>query len=195
MPSRVTNVVASTRFELPALDLNFGSITDGTNIPPPERSPVPKVPTPPETPSSKNEDDTKTEAAGGVEDCSSPTNGKLAGLKRPADDTPLALPALPGPAVFAASSGSASISNLSRPDSRSGASVMDERKSKRASGWFRRLRSGDPQSKRRSSLFGFDEAPVMPKKPATPPPPMIPELADLEKDEGSLGNDLFNHIK
>ncbi|UZP37421.1 hypothetical protein NXS19_005237 [Fusarium pseudograminearum] len=39
-----------SRFQLPALNLNFGSITDGTDIPPPPDSPVQKVPTPPQTP-------------------------------------------------------------------------------------------------------------------------------------------------
>jgi hypothetical protein len=40
----------------------------------------------------------------------------------------------------------------------------------------------------------FDDI-TSPRKPTGPPPPMIPELKDLEKDEGSLGNDLFKNIK
>lgn len=85
-----------------------------------------------------------------------------------------------------------------RPASRSNGSFMDDRKSKRSSGWFRRLRGGDvpsapstPTSNKRTSAM-FEEA----KKPAGPPPPMIPELSDLEaKDESSFGSDLFKDIK
>jgi hypothetical protein len=34
-----------------------------------------------------------------------------------------------------------------------------------------------------------------PQKQSGPPPPMIPELTDIQKDNGSLGSDLFKNIK
>ncbi len=81
-----------------------------------------------------------------------------------------------------------------RPVSQSNRSLLDERKGKRSSGWFRRLRGSDVQSKRASVIF--DDV----KKPAGPPPPMIPELSDLEakaslKNEDEWGSDLFKDIK
>lgn len=205
------------RFELPALNLNFGSITDGTNIPPPPDSPV-KAPTPPATPPPIS-DATKingqdalknggTEAGQGIK--VSPTNGNLAGTKRAADDEVPLSPAASSRQgsirrLFSrtklnnsyaegqlSSNGNLTPGTISRPDSRSGASFLDDRKSRRSSGWFRRLRSTD--SVKRSSLM-FEQTPTTPTKPAGPPPPMIPELKDLEKDDGSLGNDLFKNIK
>ncbi|POR39283.1 Uncharacterized protein TPAR_00512, partial [Tolypocladium paradoxum] len=164
------------RFELPALDLNFGSITDGTNIPPPPASPVRRVPTPPQTPPPAEKKKEIVRAANGAEKkltTTPPNEGRLMSM------------------------GSASVANGARPDSRGTASVMDDRKPRRSSGWFRRLRGGD--SKRASIIF--DDAAstttvALPRKVSSgPPPPMIPELVDLEKDEGSLGGDLFKNIK
>ena len=103
MPSKVANGTASSRFELPALDLNFGNITDGTNIPPPPDSPVEKpkpkaVETLVEKPSAteatvkKNVETSKdTRTAEKPQSVAAPagaTNGNLAGTKRPADDIP-----------------------------------------------------------------------------------------------------------
>ncbi|OAQ68447.1 hypothetical protein VFPPC_13682 [Pochonia chlamydosporia 170] len=204
MPTRV-NGSPKPRFELPALDLNFGSITDGTNIPPPPDSP--KVPTPPQTPPAK-----KLDAAvvnGSETDKSTPptTNGNIiAGIKRPADDAPLSpagsarqgsLRRLFSRNMLNASYTegnlnsleSGSLVNSSRPPSRGASSLMAGRKSRRNS-WFKLFRGGE--SKRSSILF--DDI-TSPRKPSGPPPPMIPELKDLEKDEGSLGNDLFKNIK
>ncbi len=81
-----------------------------------------------------------------------------------------------------------------RPVSQSNGSLTDERKAKRSSGWFRRLRGGDVAPKRSSVVY--EEV----KKPVGPPPPMIPELSDLEakanaKDESGWGSDLFKDIK
>lgn len=219
MPSRLSNGAATTttrsRFELPALDLNFGSITDGTNIPPPPASPVQRVPTPPQTPPPAEKKKEAIGAPNGAEEklTTTPPNGNLAGTKRSADEAPLS-PAGSGRQgslrrLFSrnmlnasytegtlTSMGGASVANGTRPESRGAASVMDDRKSKRSSGWFRRLRGGDPK---RSSII-FDDAASMtvatPRKASSgPPPPMIPELVDLEKDEGGLGSDLFKNIK
>jgi len=226
MPSRLSNGASHTKFELPALNLDFGSITDGTNIPPPPASPVQEVPTPPQTPPADNKEPAaiakaKPEAAvpngtpNGTDKpvTSTPPNGNLAGTKRPADEAPLSpagsgrqgsLRRLFSRNMLNASytegrsplTANGSVTNLARPESRGASSVVDDRKSKRSSGWFRRLRGGDPK---RSSLIFEDAASTIsvpsPKKPSGPPPPMIPELADLEKDDGGLGYDMFKNIK
>ncbi|KAH7157489.1 hypothetical protein B0J13DRAFT_171131 [Dactylonectria estremocensis] len=203
----------ASRFELPALNLNFGNITDGTNIPPPPDSPVLKVPTPPQTPPPAEVNKKVKE----VNEESKPasTNGNLAGTKRSAED---AVPLSPAASsrqgsirrLFSRttlnnsyvegqsqSNGSLTIANGARPTSQSGSSFADDRKSKRSSGWFRRIRTGDSSSKRASTVLveGAPPTPTFNKKPSGPPPPMIPEMADLEKDEGSLGTDLFKNIK
>jgi hypothetical protein len=75
---------------------------------------------------------------------------------------------------------------------------MDGKRAKRSSSWFRRLSTRDAAtagSKRASQLYSNDEV----KKAMGPPPPMIPELTDLDskvdpKDDGSLGSDLFKNI-
>ena len=57
--------VPAKRFELPALEFKFGSLTEGTDIPPPPPSPPlmtvgeESVPTPPETPNGDNKKDTR----------------------------------------------------------------------------------------------------------------------------------------
>ena len=223
----------SSRFQLPALNLNFGSITDGTDIPPPPESPVQKVPTPPQTPPPVKEakDEAPKQPAQDTynsvtEDVSNSTpqpsvtassNGNLAGTKRNADDD--------APLSPAASSRQGSIRRLfsrtmlnnsyaegqistngsvqspppgyARPASQGGASYLDERKSKRTSGWFRRMKTGETTPNKRASTMYMEEAPraTTPKKQSGPPPPMIPELTDIEKDNGSLGSDLFKNIK
>ncbi|CAG9995781.1 unnamed protein product [Clonostachys byssicola] len=223
MPSTVaTNATSGSRFELPALNLNFGSITDGTDIPPPPDSPVEKEkPVLPETPKKKAVPETaaKTEEDKTVkkpEETPKATNGNSAGIKRPADAPPS-----PSSASYRAGSirrmfsrtklnnsyaeghlasngGVAASIDSSRPASRSGNSILDERKSKRASGWFKRLRGGESK---RSSLILSQESTASTttipatNKPSGPPPPMIPELKEFNKDEGSLGNDLFKNIK
>ncbi|CAM1501721.1 Fc.00g037050.m01.CDS01 [Cosmosporella sp. VM-42] len=225
MPSLLSSSGGKSRFELPALNLNFGSITDGTNIPPPPDSPVhQKVPTPPQTPppvkdsikdlkSERNTNsvkDASSEASHGTKP--SPINGNLAGTKRSADDAPLS----PAPSsrqgsirrlfsrttlnnIYAEGNlstpnGSIAATNNGRPVSQGGGSFMDDRKSKRSSGWFRRLRTNDLPSKRTSMVFE-EPPPPTPKIASGPPPPMIPELTDLEKDKGSLGSDLFKNIR
>ncbi|KAH7271421.1 hypothetical protein MRS44_004816 [Fusarium solani] len=221
-----------SRFQLPALNLNFGSITDGTNIPPPPDSPVQKVPTPPQTPppvkevAKETEKDTQSNVVSDdsketpQQSIPAPSNGNLAGTKRYADeDVPLSPAAssrqgsirrlfsrtmlnnnyAEGQNQNPSSASLAAVTN-GRPSSQGGSSFLDERKSRRSSGWFRRIRTGETGSKRISTM-NFEEPPRAPtptatiKKPSGPPPPMIPELTDLEKDEGSLGDDLFKNIK
>ncbi|KAJ6443935.1 hypothetical protein O9K51_02327 [Purpureocillium lavendulum] len=217
MPSRLSNGAAYAKFELPALNLDFGSITDGTNIPPPPASPVQEVPTPPQTPPADKKElaVAKKATPNGTDKPAASTtpNGNLAGTKRPADDAPLSpagsgrqgsLRRLFSRNMLNASytegrsplTGNGSVTNLARPESRGASSVADDRKSKRSSGWFRRLRGNDAK---RSSLI-FEDAPSTitapsPKRPSGPPPPMIPELADLENDDGGLGYDMFKNIK
>ncbi|KAJ0159091.1 hypothetical protein CTA2_10332 [Colletotrichum tanaceti] len=223
---------ASKRFELPKLDFKFGSLTEGTNIPPPLPSPVQEVPTPPQTPrvSETKESDAAVKGkldekpnghhTAAVPDSPATTNG----TKGYSDDTPLSP---------AASSRQGSIRRLfsrtllnqayaegenhsngngggppSRPMSRSQGSIVDEKKSKRSSGWFKRLRTSETSPPQRRSSVVYEHpnisetsshAPSKPKPQAAPqiqgpPPPMIPELSDVT-DGGSLGEDLFKNIK
>jgi hypothetical protein len=182
----------SSRFQLPALNLNFGSITDGTNIPPPPDSPVQKVPTPPQTPPPVKE--AKNEAP---KESTQDTYGSV--TEDVGNSTPQ-------PSVTASSNEGQISSNASvqspppgyaRPASQGGASYLDERKSKRTSGWFRRMKTGETTPNKRTSTMYMEEPPraTTPKKQSGPPPPMIPELTDIEKDNGSLGSDLFKNIK
>ncbi|OTA02648.1 hypothetical protein A9Z42_0030450 [Trichoderma parareesei] len=94
------------------------------------------------------------------------------------------------------------VANVYRPASRgaaSAASAADSEKTKRASGWFKRLRSGDTQSRRRSSLLSLEQTnanvPTAPKLTPAKPPPKIPNLVHLESEGSSFGSDLFDHIK
>ncbi|KXH60452.1 hypothetical protein CSAL01_11091 [Colletotrichum salicis] len=225
----------SKRFELPKLDFKFGSLTEGTNIPPPLPSPVQEVPTPPQTP---RVSETKDSGSAVKEKVENKTNGHAAavpgspattnGTKGFSDDTPLSP---------AASSRQGSIRRLfsrtllnqayaegetqsahNRPMSRSQGSIIDEKKSKRSSGWFKRLRTSEssPPQKRSSVVYEHPNVsetssqtqskPQIPQAQAQasqvqgPPPPMIPELSALQArldvgDGGSLGDDLFKNIK
>lgn len=91
--------------------------------------------------------------------------------------------------------------NVYRPQSQSGSSFADSEK-KRASGWFKRLRTGESQSKRRSSLLSLEQQPHISTTTTTPkptsdnkPPPKIPTLVHLESDKGGFGSNLFDDIK
>lgn len=206
----------SSRFELPALDLNLGRITDGTDIPPPAPPPPPpdsEKRSMPATESTANESNGKLSHLNGHDKLTTRNgNGTMAGTKRPAEDVPLspASPGRPGSLrrffsrtmlnnTYAegqpSENGNDSGSTYERPESRSAGSFMSERKPKRSSSWFRRFRIGDGASRRSSLMYEESSTPSATKRPSGPPPPMIPELAEFEKDEGSLGKDLFRNIK
>ncbi|KAI5925812.1 hypothetical protein F4810DRAFT_35011 [Camillea tinctor] len=214
MPAKSPTTAGSTgvkRFELPLLDFKFGSLTDGTDIPPPPPSPKEEIPTPPKTPTQKVEEPKKQESNGsanrnGTTPSSDITITPVAGVKRPADD----VPASPTPSGQGSlrrlisktllnhaydEQGSIASQGAPRPVSRPTSSIMtEEKRAKRSSGWFRRLRHGGYESassnKRASQIF------EEPKKPSGPPPPKIPELSDLRtKIDTHLGDDLFKEIK
>jgi len=227
MPSRTNTSTATAapggkKFELPALEFKFASLTDGTDIPPPLPSPIQEEPEPLKAkPAAKDADEDKENKG-----LSNGTNGNHAtstesqpdrsktGVKRPAEDSPMSptLSSRQGSIrrLFsrnllntaytngdAEAQGTLSMdaAGSARPTSRSNGSIGDGRKAKRSSGWFRRLRGGDDGSKRASTMFE-----EVKKQPAGPPPPMIPELAALEakldlEEKGSLGSDLFKDIK
>ncbi|GKT62259.1 hypothetical protein ColTof4_02116 [Colletotrichum tofieldiae] len=226
---------ASKRFELPKLDFKFGSLTEGTSIPPPLPSPVQEVPTPPQTPrvSETKESDSAVkrkvdEKANGHAAAVPSSPATTNGTKGFSDDTPLSP---------AASSRQGSIRRLfsrtllnqayaegephsnanggvppSRPMSRSQGSIVDEKKSKRSSGWFKRLRSSETSPPQKRSSIVYEHPNISETSSHTPsklqaaplvqgpPPPMIPELSALQAkvdvtDGGSLGEDLFKNIK
>ncbi|KAI9904140.1 hypothetical protein N3K66_000669 [Trichothecium roseum] len=199
MPARTND--GGKRFELPALNFNFGSITDGTDIPPPLDSPVIEAKEPESTiahapataatPAPKIERKAVpsliTEANQEQQETGSAT------VEKPTQSNEGHLSTTNGTNGNAAPP---SVASSSRPVSHSGNSFQDERKAKRSSGWFRRLRGGD-SSKRSSMVLEQQQVPEMTRKASVnPPPPMIPELKDLEKDQGSLGGyDLFKNIK
>lgn len=262
----------SKRFELPALNFKFTSLTEGTDIPPPLPSPIQEEPTPVPTPPPKvtapetkpaeaksaevkpaleqpvngtaNNSSKTTEAHASTEEegassaaaeshpsthARPETKGSHKSLKRIADEAPASPTSSARPGSLrrlfsrnllhsAYANGEheghqRSASNIDlhansgiRPESRSNVSFVDERKARRSSGWFRRLRgggiaavsgssTGDAASSKRASMLVEE-----PKKPAGPPPPMIPEFAQLKAkveidDGGSLGVDLFKNIK
>ncbi|KAH7358975.1 hypothetical protein B0T11DRAFT_110497 [Plectosphaerella cucumerina] len=221
--SATTSTSGAKRFELPALNFNFSSLTEGTNIPAPPDSPVEKAPTPPKTPVA-----TDKKVAAASNGSPAPINPH-AGTKRPADDTPLS-PASSSKAgsirrLFSRnllnnayaegetqSNGNGAAPSI-RPMSRSNGSILDEKKSRRGSGFFRRFTGGhNASSNNNTSVNGSQRvAPTnlyqnsngsasRPEVVRGPPPPMIPELSALESkvdvhDGGSLGSDLFKNIK
>jgi hypothetical protein len=220
MPSKSSkNGVASTqsaptptRFELPALDLKFGSLTDGTDIPPPPPSPKQEQPLPqPKTSEIKDGPDEKPKLeeqkpkeANGATNGTTPSKPDMTiqtnlGTKRTADEVPVS-PALSSRGSLRRlisktllnhaydEQGPITGQNNSRPPSRTASLIAEEKKAKRSSGWFRRLRSNDNALHKN---LHFEEL----KKPAGPPPPMIPELSALEtKVDTRLGDDLFKGI-
>lgn len=221
------------KFQLPALEFKFGSLTEGTDIPPPLPSPIQEeppeqtktaqVPVDGSAKSTTTSINTATTATSAT--TTTTTNGtqttpeaQRIGTKRPADTA--------GPASPTLSTGPASIRRLfsrnrlsdtyhanvypppvealaPRPSSQSNASIATDR-TKRTSGWFRRLRGSDGVETKRSSRIFFNDsskpaAPIVVERTG-PPPPKIPEFnalgakVDLD-DGGSLGSDLFKDIK
>ncbi|KAK5632290.1 hypothetical protein RRF57_008004 [Xylaria bambusicola] len=220
MPAKkATNGVASTqstatsqRFELPALDLKFGSLTDGTDIPPPPPSPKDEEMPPPPKVAAKEGREVESQQpkaeANGATNGTSPRKPDVivttkVGVKRSADEVPLS-PTLSSRGSLRRlisktflnhaydEQGSTTGQNMSRPPSRTASVLVEEKKAKRSSGWFRRLRSHDSTSDDKSTHSQFES---LNKKLAGPPPPMIPELSALEtKVDTHLGDDLFKGI-
>jgi hypothetical protein len=198
------------RFELPVLEFNFASLTEGTDIPPPLPSPIEEeVVAPPKTPAKEQKE--KPSKINGSNASLSPqsnvTTTTVGGTKRPADDNPASptfstrqgsIRRLFSKNLLntAYADGEESVNgDARRPVSRTSASFVESKKAKRSSGWFSRLRSSDSAGNKRASIAVAPEE----KKPTGPPPPMIPELSELKssvdiKDEG-LGSDLFKDIK
>lgn len=222
---------AGKRFQLPALDFKFGSLTDGTDIPPPLPSPVEKTPpkapekapekvpekvaTPPKTPTQdpvvvKEKEQETNGHVNGSETSPKPESlslPRLSGVKRPAEDGPASptessrgsLRRLLSKSLlnktYNDQASVAQVSSTSRPPSRTASTMTEERKSKRSSGWFRRLRHHDSSEKRMSQQFAPAPAP-QPQQPTGPPPPMIPELSALQtKVDTNIGDDIFKSIK
>jgi len=219
MPSRTettgvkpNGTVSVKRFELPALEFKFASLTDGTDIPPPLPSPIEEEPALPKTPNGDvKKEDTKTghlTAPNGSSDPISPRSNvsktSTGALKRRADDSP-ASPTLSHRQgsirrLFSRNLLSTAYTNGEelgpdgRPPSRSAASVADSRKAKRSSGWFSRLRGSDTKRESLTVASPTEE------KETGPPPPMIPEISEIKsklaiKDDAAFGSDLFKNIK
>ncbi|KAH8662098.1 hypothetical protein BX600DRAFT_311325 [Xylariales sp. PMI_506] len=199
------SVTSLPRFELPKLEFNFAPLTEGTDIPAPLPSPIQEVPTPPKTP--KGDEEANGKANGhvhgtvNVADMSPKSDiSTTTGLKRPIEDPPVSPTASTRGSLRRLLSRSilnplhedqVSIGpqSVSRPPSRTASTIADERKSKRGSGWFRRLRSTD--SKRNSI-----QVPQFEEVHKGPPPPMIPELSAWDrKIDTVIGDDLFKEIK
>ncbi|KAK3394259.1 hypothetical protein B0H63DRAFT_41140 [Podospora didyma] len=222
MPSRTNSTiikpagtVSTKRFELPALEFKFSSLTEGTDIPAPLPSPVAiAVPTPPETPKeeehkNKGASPSSITSAGGTkrraeENPSSPTLSSRPGSIRRLFSRNLLNNAYvngeegSGAGVdTAAGAAPAAV----RPPSRSGSTFSpDGKKTKRSSGWFSRLRSSDSSKPRTGTVTTSPTITEEKKAPTGPPPPMIPELSELKskvdvQDEGGFGGDLFKDIK
>ncbi|KAI0439078.1 hypothetical protein F4803DRAFT_66645 [Xylaria telfairii] len=216
---------ASNSFQLPALNLTFGSLTDGTDIPPPLPSPKeeeqqqqqpppvqPKAAVKKEEKEEKTEDQQpKAEPANGATNGTTPRKPGIAittniGLKRLADEVPVS----PAPSSRGSlrrlisksilnhaydEQGSIIGQGISRPPSRTTSLLAEDKKAKRSSGWFRRLRSHDTGNDGRPASLQFESVSSVSKKPSGPPPPMIPELSALEtKVDTNLGDDLFKSI-
>ncbi|ROW13751.1 hypothetical protein VPNG_03499 [Cytospora leucostoma] len=210
---------SNSKFQLPALDFKFGSLTEGTDIPPPPPSPKqkPREKTEAPQPTPKNAEVPSITTNGTQK---SPITATSNGLKKPAEEVPLPVSRSSSNAGqgsirrllsrnrldSAYANGSSTVGDSgnhhhnvqdSRPASRSNVSVATEKQSKRASGFFRRFRSSDGKV-----VVPADVRPVVASPPRTtgPPPPRIPEFkalgakVDLD-DEGSLGDDLFKNIK
>lgn len=193
------------KFQLPALDLKLGSLTDGTNIPPPLPSPIAEEPSSDQLKTAQLPDDSASRSITSATTATTTKNGTQTtpeaqrnGTKRPAEAS--------GPASPTFSTGPASIRRLfsrdqlnktlyangdstpvealaPRPTSQSNASIATDRTNKRTSGWFRRLRGSDGLESRRTSRIFFTDN-TRPSGPATPtqtgpPPPKIPEFKAL----------------
>ncbi|CEJ82842.1 hypothetical protein VHEMI02888 [[Torrubiella] hemipterigena] len=184
---------ATPPFEIPCLDLNFGNITDGTDIPPPVMS-IPQdvlMQTPPSTPPLDKHDDIRAQTMSSRQmndnlppsPISSPRQGSLRRL--------FSRSKLNVDYVEASQASMDQERELMRPQSRAGMSIRSSRRLKRYSSWFTRLgRHGNDVDEQQDSIYG-----VSTTSKFFTPPPMIPELQGLEEEDLSLGTDLFRNIK
>lgn len=207
-------------FQLPALDLKFGSLTEGTNIPPPPPSPIREEPEPiePVRPNGTHVAVVATTVANNNGTQTTPTvhrSGPKSPVVQQTPGSPLSTKG--SPSIRRLFSGSRAQQKdtahangdpptgdymFPRPVSQSNASIATDGHSKRAStGWFRRLRGSDGLDSRRSSKMfvpalasapASKALPVAPKVPAGPPPPMIPDFKSLgsKVDLGGDGGSL-----
>lgn len=219
MPSLTSST--GTKFQLPALDLKFGSLTEGTNIPPPPPSPIPE----------ESSAQQQQPADGLVNKSNATNNGTQTtpevqrnGLNSTAAHSTSGHAASPlspkgrAPSIrrlfsrnklnesFYANTDPHTVDSMfPRPSSQSNASIATNGQPRKSGGWFRRLRGSDGVESRRSSKFFVSSENTKPipqtEKVNGPPPPMIPEFkslgskVDLGDDEGSLGSDMFKDIK
>lgn len=176
MPSRpaskgVGAAKAASRFELPVLKFEFGSLTDGTDIPPPQPSPKQEVPTPPKTPSKPEaevKEEPKPQPQPQPQSQPKETNGQTTvaatpspaaaisttnGVKRPAEESP-ASPTLSQKGSLRRLLSRNLLNNTyddqasgtqsaSRPPSRIASIAGEERRAKRGSGFFKRFSMHD----------------------------------------------------
>ncbi|KAK5662880.1 hypothetical protein OQA88_6291 [Cercophora sp. LCS_1] len=204
-----TGAVPAKRFELPALEFKFASLTDGTDIPPPIPSPIrEEAPVLRKTPSGAVNQEAQNGhlTANGSLDPSSPKSSisktSTGALKRPAEDSPSSptLSTRPGSIrrLFSRNLLNNAYANGEdgeggRPPSRAATSIADSKKTKRSSGWFGRFRS---DNKRASMVLPSPTE----KRDMGPPPPMIPELSEIKskldiKEDTGFSDDLFKNIK
>lgn len=216
------NGTATSRFQLPALDLKLGSLTEGTDIPPPLPSPVQEERD--EAPVADKHAASKPTSVTTATQTSPDFLKNALGLNRSPDATPTSPTSTKGPgslrrlfsrnrlndAYLANPHAPVGEALSPRPPSQSNASVNTNKQSKRTSGWFRRFRGSDASNSDKRTSRVFFAAPESPKpttavapteKPTGPPPPKIPEFkalgskVDISDDAGSLGADLFKDIK
>lgn len=193
-----------TKFQLPALDLKFGSLTEGTDIPPPPPSPKE------EDPSASAQQQQQQQSVGnkssatnngtqttpdvqrnGINSAATPLSpkGRAPSIRRLFSRNKLS------EAYHANAAPITGDSMFPRPVSQSNASIATDGQPKRSSGWFRRLRGSDGIESRRSSKFFSSENTKPISSTAQKPPPMIPEIkGDDGGSLGSLGSDLFKDI-
>lgn len=209
MPSLTTST--GTKFQLPALDLKFGSLTEGTDIPPPPPSPKDEKPEHAQLPTdslvksgaTNNGTQTTPEVQAQRNGIQSPS-GPLSPLspKGPSNSVyRLIIRRVLGQALRTKNHDRPTGDGMfPRPVSQSNASIATDGQKRTSTGWFRRLRGSDGLDSKRSSKVWVSSENTKPL-PKGPPAPMIPEFkslgskVDLGGDGGSLGSDMFKDIK
>jgi len=205
------------RFQLSLAPVNY-SLTDGTDIPPPQASPIEEKPpaaaAKPDHINTTASAPTSTDATGGAA-----TNGNGARTAIAANDVPTS-PTRPSSIRRFLSrkslntnynngtihNGAASQEDLTRPETSgslattNGGSRPGGLAKQKSGGWFRKL-TGSSGGNRNSVLVVMEEKQPPKEIKKGPPPPKLPELNQLkakipEDDEGSLGGeDMFKNIQ